>query len=73
MVIHMEMLKCDRCGKVQPVLTPAVRESFSRLVAQPVHLIFEWRGHTEGIDSLDLCSECVMELAELLKKKGSAP
>ena len=63
----MEMLKCDRCGKIVATCEPIGQGPLFGLSKAPVRICFDWKGPVAGVNSVDLCDECAGDLAQFLK------
>lgn len=63
----MEMLKCDRCGKIVATCEPIGKSPLFGLSKSPVCIQFDWKGPIAGVDSVDLCDECAGDLEQFLK------
>lgn len=67
MVMNMEMLKCDRCGKIVATCEPIGQGPLFGLSKAPVRICFDWKGPVAGVNSVDLCDECAGDLEQFLK------
>lgn len=65
----MEMLKCDRCGKIVATCEPIGQGTLFGLSKAPVRIRFDWKGPMAGVDSVDLCDECAGDLEQFLKTR----